>query len=403
MSGDAAKPMAAARLVRLVECAARAAAQVTDPHTQQAMGFMLELLVGLLRRPPLEKPVHAGSPDGTPMPHPQSYCWASTPTGDSRKTLWDVGDTPEAAQTPQAEVPVAPKSMAVRDLQPQMERPPEEVSAGGPPRPQEGAGAAIHDDEAAAPVLRPPPAAPIVVPPPQKREDARSRPAGLKTVVRLGRARRLSHEHSGGRGRSPVSKATAAPSEQPPSEVEELGRPARGDEPPQVTSEVWQRSAISMTSPELPLHRHQAEDENNRSDSSMERAAGSTEGEAHASSTARAAHGDAKAAAPGAQQAGGRWRGVDGGVATIGDLPSARALRTRSFGETRPRVRLGFGNVSEKARDNTLRDLRRLAESCNATRALSLSSAQRLRKPRLRDEEHDRSASASVALSPRQL
>lgn len=41
MSGDAAKPMAAARLVRLVECAARAAAQVTDPHTQQAMGFML--------------------------------------------------------------------------------------------------------------------------------------------------------------------------------------------------------------------------------------------------------------------------------------------------------------------------------------------------------------------------
>lgn len=39
-----------AHLVRLAESAARVAARVADPHTQQAIGFILELLVVLMRR-----------------------------------------------------------------------------------------------------------------------------------------------------------------------------------------------------------------------------------------------------------------------------------------------------------------------------------------------------------------
>jgi len=57
------------------------------------------------------------------------------------------------------------------------------------------------------------------------------------------------------------------------------------------------------------------------------------------------------------------------GAVTVGELPSAdsfqkkRGQQSRCRSNNAPRTRLGFGNISQKAKEDTLRELRKLAET----------------------------------------
>jgi len=336
-----------AHLVRLAESAARVAARVADPHTQQAIGFILELLVVLMRRTQASQAGDALSKQSFASSLTVSWisdCGNSHHPDESDLLPVDSGELGFASPENQKEtgtvsLRAGSASPWAGAAPPNFARPRTFAGAGSqqqPPWPQE----AETPREAQS-------QAPIIVTPPPRRDAVPKRRLGAHLVARAARA-----ERRGG----------------------------------------------TLTVPELPVH-DSTDDEQKRSGSSCDPACRSMDMdevgqpvhpgwtgamERHTGADSRSVLGSSRRMYETSPPLGGanrahfatetrcvvRVRPPDRFfAATVGELPSAASFdrsghRARSERSGRSlRVRQGFGNVSQEAKEDTLRQLRRLAES----------------------------------------
>lgn len=295
-------------LVQLVERAAGAAARVADPNTQQAIGFILEMLVSLMRRSPQ-------SPAGGVPTTPPSLATCSLTTG----CLGPCGSTVrEAFGGRMAE------ESSVRPAQPMLcrVRSADEV----PPN--------SRDRGASAPGSATPPAPsqlaafpPVAATPPAPKRDLVSRRRAGQAAV-----------------------AQAGP---PPHSLEPTprggGSLSSRQRPPAWTNPGWSRQLTD--------------------DESMP-ASGAPFSEVEVPARSRAITG----VYPGRTNS-------HCGAATVGELASVASFHRTAARKgsgvaaaSAPMTRQGVGNVSQKAREDTLRELRRLAEDGMAKAAAKAAS-----------------------------
>jgi len=272
-----------AHLVQLAECAAGVAQRVPDLHTRQAMGFMLELVVGLMRRPPAVDTAERQSPCSS-----LAVSWLTDSCSNSFQLIEDVCP-PEAPPLPSGG---GAAGRAMRAAASRASRVPVPTvvawSSAGP----------TSEVAAHAPVAAPP--TPIAVTPPPRRCDA----TRMRRLIAAQKSRGNSQSTPmpGARHRS---GGACTVSELPTHQEEER---------------KWSDSLADETPPRLPARHARAQ------------------------------------------------RGLRLGAATVGELPSADPSRKsgqQPRGSHTPRTRLGFGNVSQEAKEDTLRKLRRLAETDN--------------------------------------
>lgn len=349
--GSASRATADAHLVRLAESAARAAARVPDPHTQQAIGFILELFVGLMRK----APQCGQAEEGRCSPSSLSVSWLSDggtsfriATEDSFSLLSELpgcgksAPEPASADLPRC-TPPALRLCATRAGRP--EERPGDVATQARDSSELGRSAfcgVAFGGSSAAPARMP--RAATSSPPP--RDDAPQAWCSNQPDARSART-------------SSPSAVNSCRSEAPAA--------------PQTCGHLG-LSGEASTAPELPGHSERVAEEP-RVGGGGGKLLGATspvpfgvEGPAHGSATPRG-RGAATLLARGCRVAGRHSRdiGKRHGAATIGELPTAasawKRTEERPTSSSAPRVRLGLGNVSQKAKEDTLRELQRLVES----------------------------------------